>query len=380
MGALFYAPFDTEHGSNVWTHGKGFQTDPNNEVVDADGWFVAKRSGLLQPSRTNVLNIERLGALVQNTEVNNVGADDYRDFTTASWDETDLTADNDSIAAADGSTRTTNTLTATGANGTLINDLGVIGSSPKVVSFWLKRKTGSGNIQLTMDNGAAWTTVTVGDNWERFVITQTVANPDVGIRIATSGDAVYVDFAQHHDNTSIQSGDITGGATRTADALSYAVTNDDIIKPSEGAYFVAVTPQFPTATGGYIFECRVGATDWVILFNQASTGWRAVIQSGSAQSANLPGTSDPVIGTTVILCVVWRRNDFRLYVNGALEASDTDGPAPELLDDEISLGHSHHGGTTAAHHRAHDLILGHAPDTGQVGLITQEIRRRTQNA
>ena len=97
----------------------------------------------------------------------------------------------DQAVAPDGTT-TADQLTASGANGTLIQDLGVIASTAQCFSLHLKRKTGTGNIDITLDGGATWTTQTINSTtWTRCEKTQTLANPDVGIRIVTSGDAVY---------------------------------------------------------------------------------------------------------------------------------------------------------------------------------------------
>jgi hypothetical protein len=97
----------------------------------------------------------------------------------------------DQVVAPDGTT-TADQLTAAGANGTLIQDLGVIASTAQCFSLHLKRKTGTGNIDITLDGGATWTTQTINSTtWTRCEKTQTLANPDVGIRIVTSGDAVY---------------------------------------------------------------------------------------------------------------------------------------------------------------------------------------------
>lgn len=119
------------------------------------------------------------------------------DFTNAVWVSGGggVAVGTNSLAAPDGTT-TADTLTASGANGTLIQDLGVIASAAQCFSIYLKRKTGTGNIDLTLDGGSTWTTVAVTASWVRFEKTQTLANPDVGIRIVTSGDEVYAWGAQ----------------------------------------------------------------------------------------------------------------------------------------------------------------------------------------
>ena len=107
----------------------------------------------------------------------------------AAWAATSVTKTADAGIAPDGAL-TAELLTASAGNGTVIQDLGTLASAAWVGSIYLKRMTGSGNVQLTLDNGSTWTTVAVTTTWTRFEITQTLANPDFGVRIATNTDAV----------------------------------------------------------------------------------------------------------------------------------------------------------------------------------------------
>lgn len=107
----------------------------------------------------------------------------------AAWAATNVTKSANADLAPD-TALTAELLTASAGNGTVIQDLGTIASAAFVGSIYLKRVTGSGNIQLTLDGGSTWTTVAVTSTWTRFSITQTLANPDFGVRIATNTDAV----------------------------------------------------------------------------------------------------------------------------------------------------------------------------------------------
>jgi hypothetical protein len=81
-----------------------------------------------------------------------------------------------------------------------------------------------------LNNGAAWTTVAVTSSWQRFNINATLANPDVGIRIVTSGDAVWAfgAMAQGSGATALSTyiATTTGTVTRSADALQYNAANN----------------------------------------------------------------------------------------------------------------------------------------------------------
>lgn len=111
-------------------------------------------------------------------------------FQQTDWVKTNATISANSIVAPDTAT-TADTITASASNATVIQDLGVLGSAAYTFSVWLKRLTGIGAISLTLDGGSTYTAVTLTTSWTRFSITQTLANPDAGIKISTNGDAIY---------------------------------------------------------------------------------------------------------------------------------------------------------------------------------------------
>ena len=152
-----------------------------------------------------------------------------QDFSNAAWVSGGggIAVTPNTAVAPDGTT-TADTLTASGANGTLIQDLGVVASAAKAGGLYLKRKTGTGNIDLTLDGGATWTTVAVTSSWLLLEKTQTLADEDFGIRIVTSGDAVYAWQAQV-ETAAFNSSPIpttTAAVTRNADVLTYVSTGN----------------------------------------------------------------------------------------------------------------------------------------------------------
>lgn len=171
-----------------------------------------------------------------------------------------------SIAAPDTySTVTADTLTASGANGTLIQDLGTVTSAAKTGGLWLKRKTGTGNIDLTMDGGSTWTTKSVTTTWTKFSVTQTLANEDFGIRIVTSGDAVYAWNAQVETDSVLHADILTQSAAISAN-------NDSSIKLYSNDYSTTTTNQPVDLSVEQPFISRCGAGyDLATEFSDADT-------------------------------------------------------------------------------------------------------------
>lgn len=109
---------------------------------------------------------------------------------TSSWTKTSATIAANSIAAPDNAI-TADTIAASGANGTVLQSYTAVAVS-YVFGVWLRRKTGTGNIQIAADNGT-YTTVTITNDWALYTVTQTptAGTKSAGIRIVTSGDEVY---------------------------------------------------------------------------------------------------------------------------------------------------------------------------------------------
>jgi hypothetical protein len=92
------------------------------------------------------------------------------------------------------------TLTATSANGQILQAIGgSLGTGTNyTVSVYLRRRTGTGDVWIFNPNAGGITTVTLTSSWQRFSVTGlgAAATNSVGVRLATSGDAIDVAFAQ----------------------------------------------------------------------------------------------------------------------------------------------------------------------------------------
>ena len=170
------------------------------------------------------------------------------DLTNAAWAKSNITVNSTSTIDPFGNSSTTIEIEATAGNGTILQTV-TKASEANTNSVYLKRVSGTGNVDITIDGGSTWATKTLTSQWQRFEVTQTLANPQFGVRIVTSGDKVAMDCSQLEDhptpNPQVASsyvGPTTSAAvTRNLDQLSYAGNWDVLIPDSEGALFCKVT-------------------------------------------------------------------------------------------------------------------------------------------
>lgn len=169
-----------------------------------------------------------------------------RDLTNAAWTKTSCTAAHTQVGV-DGAANSASLLTATGANATCLQAI-TLSSSARAQSARVRRVTGTGTVQMTTDGGGTWTPIVLTAAWTRFYIpVQTLANPSVGFRIVTNGDAIAVDLVQNE--TGVWTSEIpttTAAVTRSADVLSVPLN----ALPRDGTLYLKAVDMGATAIGG----------------------------------------------------------------------------------------------------------------------------------
>jgi hypothetical protein len=161
----------------------------------SSGTFVDS-AGVIQTATTDVPRFdhnpttgESLGLLVEEQRSNLCLRSE--EFATSPWSASNVTVTANQEVAPNGTT-TADTLTATSANGTVTQPITTTAIA-MTFSVYLKRKTGTGNVDITTD-GTTWVTQTISSTaLTRCIVTQTAvagtSNP--GVRIVTSGDEIY---------------------------------------------------------------------------------------------------------------------------------------------------------------------------------------------
>lgn len=150
------------------------------------------------------------------------------------------------------------TLTATGANATIKQAITLTGVANRTLSIYIKRKTGTGNVSLTVD-GTTYVVTVVTGSWVRydtFLNTTGAVNP--GVKLTTSGDEIYIAWAQLED------GVMTTYATNTANR--YTVTQitdvDYPLNTTRGAAFLDGKFFCMTPAGDIYQSATEDASSW----------------------------------------------------------------------------------------------------------------------
>lgn len=124
------------------------------------------------------------------------------EFSNAAWVKPLATVTANSIADPNGNLNA-DTLSATLGNATILQNISLL-AAPYTFSIWLKRKTGTGNINITI-NGVTFVTQAVTADWARFstTLTPSAGTKNIGVQIVTLGDEVYAWGAQVSDSASL---------------------------------------------------------------------------------------------------------------------------------------------------------------------------------
>jgi len=236
-----------------------------------------------------------------------------RDFTQAAWVKTNVTAAFTSTGM--GSDKLScSRLTATGANGTVLQTLTSV-SSIRSTGVFIKRITGTGTISLTQDNGVTWTPVTITSSWptKSFVLPAvTSANPVFGIQISTSGDAIDVDYFNHVLNTSIYMPSV---AARTRSDYRLPLSVPTNFSQTNGIALLKVYPKFPNSATAKSLVCTNATTDFI--FDNGSGEIGLFDGTNTATTSGLTGWT----GTdTIYISACWSTNLMSIHAskdNGA---------------------------------------------------------------
>jgi len=296
---------------------------------DSDGTYFDSL-GVLTQSTTNVARFdhspiapfESLGLLIEAAATNfclHSGS-----TADAAWVASNMTKESDSVTDPTDTANTAVRLTATAANATLLQTI-TSGSANRSYSVYMKRVTGTGNIDITTDNGVTWETKTLTSEWQRFDIqASSVTNPQFGVRIVTDTDAI--DFWGSQQETSNYSTSYipttTSATTRSQNFVD--TTTVDWNDETMGTWYAEGDRHAGTTVGSGITNISTGSSaDEIKLDNTGDRG-RTSIRFEAASVGELSGNANSwVVGTTEKIAMSFDIVSMLMSVGGAAVITDS---------------------------------------------------------
>lgn len=371
QSASIFADFTTEGGTNQYWTGStqpagfaawlaalgGTFTRASSANYFQSGLLVTAGSGIIRFPTTSGGAVTGVRSTPAQTELLLFN----RDLTNAAWTATNVTVAKNQTGI-DGAASAASSLTATLANGTVLQTL-TRGSANRISGVWVKRITGTGTINMTQNGGTTWTAITVPGSYSQVasvIPVATLANPVIGFQIVTNGDAIAVDFVSHREMGASTNGIPDPIATTTvtvaqaADRITFPFSASTLAVLAYSQNFVypgIISSVFGgDGTNGPIFIGTNDATHF------ACYDGAVLNQSGTATIANLNKVMATGNNTSRKLCVnngtvASDANSFQgnAYTNGVIggsTATNTNGAGdiarlalwPGLLASSADLG------------------------------------------
>jgi hypothetical protein len=214
-------------------------------------------------------------------------------------------------------------------------------SNSRIFSAFVRRRTGTGTVEITQDNGSTWTAITLTTSFQRFTTSaQTLTNPTVGFRIVTSGDEIDVDFCQAETGAVATSPIVTAGSTvaRTADSVTLTGASS-LIGQTEGTLFVEVRiSELQGAVARTFID--IGSA-----FNRVFVGFTSVASNTIRMQIDTSGVGSVVdfravvsSAGTIKVAAAYKNGDSALYVNGVAGTMLSNGSISFTTISNLFLG------------------------------------------
>ncbi len=274
------------------------------------------------------VNAMSLGLLVEEARTNL--AIHSGDISDAAWVASNMTKGTASVTDPTGGANINVRLTASAANGTLLQ---TVTSTIDDYSYavFMKRVTGTGDVQLTVDNGTTWTTKTLTSDWTRFDVSDaSETNPVFGVRIVTDTDAIDFWGSDLNKNTIFPTSHIPTVA-------SSVTRNKDDVKSTDVSWFNANAGTFYT-DASILSTARTSAGRVVQISDDANNdlmrlfiGTDEVPTFGTVHSSDTNGAvTTPAISASVLtkLACAYADDDVALYQSGTAGTPDSTAAIP----------------------------------------------------
>jgi hypothetical protein len=226
-----------------------------------------------------------------------------RDLTNAAWTMSNVTAAKDQTGI-DGVANSASSLTATANGGTACQTI-TNASTARWLTAYVMRVTGTGAVSMSMDNGATYTAVSPGTmlSESRVAIpSQTLANPIVCFKFATSGDKIAVDEVDLENGTHGTSAITTTSAsvTRPSEVVTLTGTPLALFADGDGTVSVDAYQIQTIGAGGIAGTILSASSDNTKQIMYAKNGNTLATYDGSVELSQSGATFTPNFVTAAI--------------------------------------------------------------------------------
>ena len=184
----------------------------------------------------------------------------------------------------------------------------VLASAQRTFSAWVRRKTGSGTVSMTDNNGTNWTNLTLTTTYQLFQLTRTQANPIVGFRISTNTDAIEVDFNTIEAAAFANSTPIPVNVSKAEDQLSFPLAGN--INQTQGTIYLEVTAVAQASQEHLISRVTSGGVPLYVQTNGTEISIFDGATEASSPAATLPFTTPTKLASS------WSGTTMRAFNSG----------------------------------------------------------------
>lgn len=228
---------------------------------------------------------------------------DYQPTTTSAvygWSKSSVALAKDQTGI-DGVVNAATSVHGATANAVLIQPVNLT-SGARTSSIYLKRLSGVGPVQVTLD-GVTWSTVDLSlYEWRRVVLSGTVTNPCVGVKLVTEGDSVAMDYAQIEDGSAVTSPILTTASTTTRSADLPSLPSHFLstaMHQTEGTFVVDVPAQVRKSGGRLACVYSASNNQRLMDLSLTTTGVVTFSQLSSQFGLNITDNTEFKVGYTV---------------------------------------------------------------------------------
>lgn len=347
-----YTPVATTSGGTVLGASGDFNVTRATTAtrVNASGLIESVASGI--PRLDYPLGGGCPALLVEGGNVTN-SALHSRDLTNPVWSGTTVTTEKNAVGA-DGTASGATTVTATAASGTVLQATSH-SSGSRIFSAFIRRVSGTGDIQLTTNGGTNWDTVTITSGYTQVAsLFKSVASSTCGIRMAVSGDVIEVDFCQS-EGKQVATSPIpttTTPVTRIADLIEATGAVSGCIGQTAGTFYLNLS---------YVKAFGAGSSiQWIALFGSTNNIGLGVDINNRVTSV-VNGQSDILVGTntTSPFKIAWGYDASGVvcFINGT-QYTLTNGGAEVITSlDRFTIDMNSQAGLRSAQNRIYAAAL-----------------------